>query len=127
VALPVGRLGGLAVAAQVWAHHRVVTGKQWSDTVPGGMRPRMAVQQQHRGAMTAIAHAQVHVAHINLVQPEAVKHVLRSYRSASSATLGQARTRSRAIAHGARLRKNRGTLDTRKVAHPIYAGAGRAA
>jgi hypothetical protein len=38
------------------------------------MRPRVPVQQQHRRARSAVPHAQDGLAHVDLIQSEALEH-----------------------------------------------------
>ncbi len=53
------RFGGLAIAAQVWAHDRVPSShQQRRDTMPSGMGARMAVQKHDRRTHAAASHPQ---------------------------------------------------------------------
>ncbi len=69
-----GRFGGLAVAAQVRADHRVTRGEQRRDHVPRRVSTRMTVQQHHRRARAAVPHPQRDLPKLDPVKPEPVKH-----------------------------------------------------
>ena len=70
-----GRLRRLAVAAQIRAHDGVPPGQQRRHPVPGDVRARMAVQQEHRRAGPAVPHPQHRLADIDPLQLESVEHV----------------------------------------------------
>ena len=59
------RLGRLAVAPRVGADHGVRPGQQRRHPVPGGVGPRVAVQQQHGRPGPAVADPQDRLAHVD--------------------------------------------------------------
>jgi hypothetical protein len=65
-----GRLGRSAIAAQVGTDHGVMRREQRRHAVPGDVRAGMAVQQQHRRAGAAMAHAQRDIAERDLLELE---------------------------------------------------------
>lgn len=69
-------LGGLAVTTQVWAHHGVACrDQQRRDAMPRRMPARVAVEQDHRWAIAAVAYPQGDiVTDGDVVQGEAGKH-----------------------------------------------------
>ena len=64
----------LAVTAQIRADHKERARQQRGHPVPGRVRAGMAMQQHYRLPLTAVPHAQRHLADIDAVQPEAIEH-----------------------------------------------------
>ena len=73
-----GGLGGSAITAQVRADHGVVARQQRGDAMPGRVRARVAMQQDDRRTGTPIADAEGGFSGVDVLQGEAVKHVLAS-------------------------------------------------
>ena len=70
----VGRLRGLAVASQVRADDGEVPSEQGRDTVPGGVCPRVAVEEQDRRPAASVAHANDHIAEVDSGKLEVTEH-----------------------------------------------------
>jgi len=70
----VGGLGGLAEPAQVRADDGVPLGQERRDLVPGRVRARMAVQQQHRRPLAAMAHPEPRLREIDHLERESFEH-----------------------------------------------------
>lgn len=67
------RLGGLAVATQIRAHHRPRLGKLWCNPVPCGVCAGMAVQQQEARSGSAMPYPQAHLADADMSESETVE------------------------------------------------------
>ena len=73
----VRRLRGLAIAPQVRADDGEVTRQERRDTMPGRVRPRVAVQQQDGRPGAAMAHTESYVADVDAVERESLEHRLK--------------------------------------------------
>ena len=70
------RLRRLPVTAQVGADDGVGSRQERRHQMPRGVRARVSVQQQDRRPGSAVAHAQYGLAHVDLIQSEALEHSL---------------------------------------------------
>ena len=64
----------MPVAAQVRADDEAGVDEKRGDSVPCGMRTRMAVQQHHRPPLTATPDAQRHLANVDVLERKAFEH-----------------------------------------------------
>lgn len=72
----IGRQCRSPVAAQVGADDGVRAGEDGRDTEPGGVCPRVPVQEHDRRPVAAVAHAQPHVPDVDIVRGEVVEHAI---------------------------------------------------
>jgi hypothetical protein len=71
---------GPAIASEIRAYDVISGGcEHGRDLVPGGVRPGVAVGQQHRRAATPVAEANPNRPHIQVIDREAVEHGGTSY------------------------------------------------
>ena len=74
VVLAARRLLGIAVAAQVGGHHGELLGQPRRDLVPGQVRERIAVHQQHRRPLAAVHRDDAGAGGLDLGAGEAFEH-----------------------------------------------------
>ncbi len=62
-----------SVASEVRAHHRVLAGEERRDAVPGGVRARVPVQQEHGRARPAVTDTELGLADVEGFEQEVVE------------------------------------------------------